>query len=48
MNVEAQIVKNGKVQRGRLGIAIQELNQSLSDSFGLKNSMGALVSSVEN
>lgn len=48
MNVERQIVKHGKVQRGRLGISIQELNQSLADSFGLKKPMGALVGSVEN
>ena len=47
MNVERQIVTSGKVQRGRLGIAIQEVNQSLADSFGLKKPAGALVSSVE-
>ncbi len=48
MKVEEQIVKHGKVQRGRLGISIQELNQSLADSFGMKKPGGALVSSVEN
>jgi serine protease Do len=48
MKVEEQIVKHGKVQRGRLGVSIQELNQSLADSFGLKKPGGALVSSVEN
>ncbi len=48
MKVEEQIVKHGKVQRGRLGVSIQTLNQSLADSFGLKKPMGALVSSVEN
>ncbi len=47
MRVERQIVTNGKVQRGRLGVAIQEVNQSLADSFGLKKPAGALVSSVE-
>jgi serine protease Do len=47
MNVEQQIVAHGKVQRGRLGIAIQEVNQSLADSFGLKQPAGALVSSVD-
>lgn len=47
MNVEQQIVAHGKVQRGRLGINIQEINQSLADSFGLKKPAGALVSSVE-
>jgi serine protease Do len=48
MKVEDQIVKHGKVDRGRLGIAIQEVNPSLAESFGLKNATGALVSSTEN
>ena len=47
MNVEQQIVAHGKVSRGRLGVAIQEINQSLAESFGLKKPAGALVSSVE-
>lgn len=48
MKVEEQIVKYGKVQRGRLGVMIQELNQSLAESFGMKSAKGALISSVEN
>ncbi len=47
MGVHEQIVKHGKVQRGRLGVTIQEINQSLADSFGLSKPTGALVSSVE-
>ena len=47
MRIEQQLVTGGKVQRGRLGVAIQEVNQSLADSFGLKKPAGALVSSVE-
>ena len=47
MNVEQQIVAHGKVSRGRLGVTIQEINQSLAESFGLKKPAGALVSSVE-
>lgn len=47
MNVEKQIVANGKVQRGKLGVSIQEVNQSLADTFGLAKPAGALVSSVE-
>jgi len=47
MNVERQIVTHGKVERGRLGVTIQEINQSLADSFGLSKPSGALVSSVE-
>ena len=35
------------MSRGRLGVAIQELNSSLADSFGLDKVQGALVNSVE-
>jgi serine protease Do len=45
--VEQQIVKYGKVTRGRIGVTIQEVSQPLADSFGLKKPDGALVSSVE-
>ena len=47
MNVERQIVTNGKVQRGKLGVTIQDVNQALADSFGLPKPTGALVSSIE-
>ena len=47
MGIQDQIVKHGKVQRGRLGVTIQEVNQSLSESFGLEKPAGALISSVE-
>ncbi len=45
--IQAQLVAHGKVTRGRLGVTIQEVNQSLADSFGLKQAGGALVASVE-
>ncbi|MBP8279022.1 MAG: DegQ family serine endoprotease [Propionivibrio sp.] len=48
VSVQEQIVKYGRVQRGRLGVSIQEVNQSLAESFGLSKPAGALVSSVEN
>jgi serine protease Do len=47
MKVERQLLDHGKVSRGRLGVAIQEVNQALAESFGLKKSEGALVASVE-
>ena len=47
VKVKDQLVQNGKVSRGRLGVTIQEVNQSLADSFGLKKPLGALVSSIE-
>jgi serine protease Do len=47
-NVEKQLTSSGKVSRGRLGVSVQELTQSLGDSFGLKTVHGALVSMVES
>jgi serine protease Do len=46
-NVQEQLIKTGKVQRGRLGIGIQDVSASLARSFGLDRPMGALVSTVE-
>src|SRR5262249_44740502 len=46
--VKEQLVKYGKVERGRIGVAIQEVSQSLAQSFGLDKPQGALVSSVES
>jgi serine protease Do len=48
LKVKDQIVEHGKVTRGRMGVAIQDLDQSLAESFGLKSPAGALVSSVEH
>jgi serine protease Do len=46
-NVKEQLVKHGRVERGRIGVAIQEVSQSLAQSFGLDRPRGALVASVE-
>ncbi|HEX5476509.1 MAG TPA: Do family serine endopeptidase, partial [Burkholderiales bacterium] len=48
MHVKDQLQKFGKVTRGRIGVAIQSVNQSLAQSFGLPKPEGALVSSVED
>ena len=45
--VKDQLVAHGKVVRGRLGVSIQDVNQALAESFGLKQTKGALVSGVE-
>jgi serine protease Do len=45
--VEEQIVKTGKVEHGRLGVEIQNVNQSLAQSFKLSSPAGALVAQVE-
>ena len=47
LKVQDQLLKNGRVTRGRLGVGIQDVNQALAESFGLKKPAGALVSSVE-
>jgi serine protease Do len=46
LHVKDQIVAGGKVVHPRLGVSIQEINQSLADSFKLPQPEGALVSSV--
>lgn len=46
LHVKNQIVETGKVAHARLGVTIQEVNQTLADSFGLAQPGGALVSSV--
>ncbi len=46
-NVREQLIKSGKVSRGRIGISIQDVNAQLADSFGLDRPRGALVGSVE-
>jgi serine protease Do len=39
-NVKEQLVKHGRVERGRIGVAIQEVTQSLAESFGLDRPRG--------
>jgi len=46
-NVGEQLIKTGRVVRGRIGVTIQDVNAQLAESFGLERPHGALVSSVE-
>jgi serine protease Do len=46
LKVKDQIVATGKVAHARLGVSVQEVNQALADSFGLKQAAGALVGTV--
>ena len=46
LKVKDQIVATGKAVHARLGVTVQDLNQSLADSFGLKRPDGALVANV--
>ena len=45
--VEQQIVATGHVEHARLGVAVQEVNQTFADSFKLPRPEGALVASVD-
>jgi serine protease Do len=47
LRVKDQIVSTGKVSHARLGVGIQEINQALAESFGMKRAEGALVSSIQ-
>jgi serine protease Do len=47
LKVKDQIVSKGSVQHARLGVTVQDVNQALADSFGLKRPAGALVASVQ-
>jgi len=47
MHVKDELQAHGSVTRGRIGVAVQNVNQSLAQSFGLPKPEGALVSSVE-
>jgi len=46
MHVKDELAKSGHVTRGRIGVAVQSVNQSLAQSFGLPKPEGALVGSV--
>ena len=45
-SVMEQIIENGEVSRGRIGVAIQDITPDLRDAMKLSTSSGALVSSV--
>lgn len=46
MNIAKQLREKGFVSRGWLGVAIQNVDHNLANSFGLDSPTGALVSSV--
>lgn len=46
LNVVDQLKKKGRVDRGWLGVAIQDLDRQLADAFGLKKPGGALIAEV--
>jgi serine protease Do len=47
MDVRDQLVKTGRVVRGRIGVVIQDVDAGLAKSFGLEKPQGALISDVQ-
>jgi len=47
-SIEKQLQNQGKVTRGWLGVAIQNVDRELAHSFGLKQAGGILVSEVQD
>jgi Do/DeqQ family serine protease len=41
-----QLIKSGKVERGVLGVMVQDLTPALADAFGIQGKRGALVADV--
>lgn len=47
IDISNQLKATGRISRGWLGIGIQEVTKDLADSFGLKQTNGALIAGVE-
>ena len=46
LNVMEQLVEKGQVERGFLGVHVQDMSPELAEAFGLQNQQGAIVSRV--
>jgi serine protease Do len=46
-HIKDQLVKDGRVSRGYLGVYIQDIDDELADAFGLEGQSGILVTDVE-
>jgi serine protease Do len=47
LRIEKQILSTGQVHHARLGVSVQEVDQTLAESFKLERPAGALVNEVE-
>ena len=47
IQIKDQLIKDGKVSRGRIGVMMQAMTPELAKSFGLKDEKGALVVQIE-
>jgi S1-C subfamily serine protease len=46
-SVMEQLIRNGEIRRGRLGVAIQDVTPDIAEALGLERATGAIVTSVE-
>ncbi len=46
LEVVEQILRHGRVMRGSLGVAVQQVNQDIMDAFGLTSERGVIVTRV--
>jgi serine protease Do len=47
LDVKDQLVRTGTVERGKVGVLVQEVSQPIADSFGLDRPRGAVVAQTE-
>src|SRR5262245_29592963 len=47
-NVMDQLLRSGRVHRGKLGVTVGSLTPQMAEQFGYKGTQGALVQDVEN
>ena len=46
LQITEQLLDKGMVERGFIGVQVQDLNVDLAEAFGIKNQKGAIVNSV--
>ena len=47
VQIKDQLIKEGKVSRGRIGVMMQQMTPELAKSFGVKSDKGALIAQIE-
>lgn len=47
IGIKDQLIKNGRVIRGRIGVGIQAVTQDLAEAFGLKTPKGAVITQID-
>ncbi|HIU85000.1 MAG TPA: DegQ family serine endoprotease [Candidatus Aphodousia gallistercoris] len=47
IQIKDQLIENGRVIRGRIGVGIQSVTQDLAEAFGMKTPRGAVITQLE-